>query len=131
MFSMFTGFFSGRAKAQSFQSATDAPAAWNEFASSLRSKFEAVLRSDHDVARRFQADLEKLKAAGGDKPAPGLTVRVWIAASGQVERVAFASLSDAAANVDLRTLLMRVSAGTPPSGMLQPVRLKLSLEPRN
>lgn len=66
-------------------------------------------------------------AAAPENPPPAITVSIWIAQSGEVERVSFPSLSDASADADLKTLLMRIAAGAPPSGMLQPVRLRLSL----
>lgn len=131
MFSFFTGLFPGRAKAQAFRSATEAPAAWNEFAGNLRARSEASLRADDEVARRFQIALEKLKSAGGGSPSAMLAVKVWIAPSGHVERVSFAPLADANADADLKILLTRVVADAPPADMLQPIRLKLSLEPRN
>lgn len=129
---MFTSLFGWRAKAQSFRSVADAPAAWNDYAANLRQRSQAALSSNDGEARRLREALERMHAAaGGDSGPAELTVRLWIMASGQVDRVSFPSLSDAAADDSLRTLLMRVSAGAPPSGMLQPIRLKLSLEPSN
>jgi hypothetical protein len=114
-------------KAEPFRAPADAPAAWITFAGELRSKAEALLRSDDEVARRFQGSLEKWRASAPDETPQSIAVGMWVGADGRVERVAFAALSDAATDADLKTLLGRVSAGTPPPGMLQPVRLKLRL----
>ena len=113
--------------AEPFRAPADAPAAWNTFAGELRSNAEALLRSDDEGARRFQGSLEKWRASAADETPQSITVSMWVAADGRIERVAFPALSDAPTDADLKTLLARVSAGTPPPGMLQPVRLKLRL----
>lgn len=119
----------GQSQAQLFRPAVDVPQAWTEFAGALRGKAEAILSSDDPVARRLQSALEVLRKANGDQPPLRVTARVWIAADGRVERIAVSPVSDRV-DPDLKTLLSRVTAGTPPDGMLQPVHLKLSLEPR-
>src|SRR5262249_31127363 len=128
---VFAFLFSGRSKAQTFRPAAEAPAAWTAFAKTLQTRSEAALRADDEVARRLQTALEKLRVANPDQPPLKIAMRVWVAASGRVERVTFTALPDAAADADLRTLLSRVMVGAPPAGMLQPVHLRLSLEPRN
>lgn len=113
--------------AEPFRALADAPAAWNTFAGELRSNAEALLRSDDEGARRFQGSLEKWRASAADETPQSITVSMWVGVDGRIERVAFAALSDAGTDADLKTLLARVAAGTPPPGMLQPVRLKLRL----
>lgn len=127
---MFSSLFSKRIAAQEYRPLDQVPAAWSAFAQTLRHEIEVVLRSDNDVARNFQNALAKMKAAGGGKPAPQLTVRVWVKTDGSVEYVSFPRLTDPIAEVDLRSLLLGVTVTSPPKTMLQPIQLKLSLEPR-
>lgn len=128
---IFSSLFSERLPAQEYRSANEAPATWSTFAQTLRGGIEAALRSDGDVARDFQNALARMKAADGGRQAPQLTVRVWVTADGRVEHVSFASLADPVAEVDLRILLLGVTVTSPPDAMLQPVQLRISLEPRN
>ncbi len=63
----------------------------------------------------------------GDASAISLRMRVWMGASGSVERIEFDGLADPDAAVDLRALLMPVQVSAPPPDMLQPLRMRLSL----
>jgi hypothetical protein len=127
---MFASLFSFWSRAQTFQSGAEAPKAWIEFANLLRFRSETILRSDDAAALRLQEALQKLNDTGDTPPPLNVTVKMWVDKSGKIERVSFAPLADAAANADLTTLLSSISAGVPPPDMLQPVRLKLSLELR-
>lgn len=65
---------------------------------------------------------------GQPVPPPPVVVRVWVAPSGKIDRVAFDSLGDAQADTDLRTLLTtQPLAEPPPRDMRQPMVLQLSL----
>ena len=69
----------------------------------------------------------RLKEGQSAPPAP-VVVRVWVAPSGKVDRVAFDSLGDAQADTDLRTLLTaQPLAEPPPRDMRQPMVLQLTL----
>lgn len=119
----------GHGQQPGFRSTVEVPQAWVEYAGALRSKAEIILRSEDAVAQRLQSAFGKLSEADADQPPLRVTVRVWIGPDGRVSRAAFRPLSEAV-DADLEALLLRVTAGAPPDGMLQPVHLKLSLEPR-
>lgn len=117
------------AQSEAFRAAADVPKAWTDFAAGLRVKSETVLRSDDPAARRLQAALEDLRKANADQPPLRVGVRLWVGTDGRVTRVSFGRVSEEV-NADLTALLMGVMPGPPPSGMLQPVHLKLSLDLR-
>ncbi|MGO4683753.1 hypothetical protein [Hyphomicrobium sp. 2TAF46] len=120
----------GQAQQQSsFRPPAGVPKAWIEFAGDLRGKAEALLKSDDPQARKLRAALDEVRN-GGDAQPLQVAVRVWIARDGRVERVDFGSVSETI-DPDLKSLLLRVATPTPPADMLQPVHLKLSLEPRS
>lgn len=112
-----------------YRSAATAPAAWQEFAKQLQGRFQQRLASDDEAARRFEDDMAKL-AGGNDAPPPTLIVRTWILPDGKVERVESDGLNPDAA-VSLRTLLAGEGVGVPPSDMLQPLHLRLTLRPND
>ena len=82
---------------------------------------ETVLRLHGWMQDRMQ------QGAPSAQPGP-LVVRVWLAASGHVERVEFASLGNLQADGDLRKLLMaQPLSEPPPPDMRQPMVLQLTL----
>ena len=99
-----------------------APAAWREYAERVQSLFREWLAADDDVLRQFQT------RGSGKADAPStVIVRAWVASDGKVERVEFSGLDERAA-ISVRSVLAKGNIGTsPPSGMLQPLNLKLSL----
>jgi hypothetical protein len=120
-----------RGTAEPYRSAVDAPLAWGVFSKHLKSECELALQANNEIARRLNAELEKLQAAAkSNDPPVRVNVSLWIKPTGAVERVSFAPLSTDQATSDLNMLLTGVEAGAPPADMLQPVRLLLSLEPR-
>ncbi len=130
-----TGLLSGAAAAGSspaaaqggeYRAAAAAPAAWQDFARLLQSRFQQRLAADDKDARSFQDYLAKLD---GDKANLAVVVRSWIAPDGKVARVEFNGLDDDAA-VSLRALLVETEVSAPPAGMLQPLHLRLSLRPK-
>jgi hypothetical protein len=67
---------------------------------------------------------------GPDAPARTVVARTWIRPDGRVERLEFDGLDDSETTVSLRMLLMLENVGTPPPDMLQPLRLRLALRPK-
>jgi hypothetical protein len=110
-----------------YRSAAAAPAAWQEFAKQLQSRFQQRFAGDDEAARRFRDDVAKL-AGGKDAAAPTLIVRTWILPDGKIERVESDGLGPVAA-LSLRGLLAGEGVGPPPSDMLQPLHLRLTLRP--
>jgi hypothetical protein len=110
------------AHAQSYRSSAEAPKAWNDYAFDLRRRCEAMLQSDDAAASRLRAAVAKYD------PGTGLLVSVWVAPSGQVQNAVFAGLPDADASTELKALLTRIVAGSPPSDLLQPIRLRLKVD---
>lgn len=119
------GTTSAAAQQGDYRSAAEAPAAWQAFARQLQGRFQRRLAADDDAARRFHDQLGKRGEAGSATPA-AVTVRTWILPDGRVDRVEFNGLDPAAA-INLRTLLTRDNVGAPPSDMLQPLHLRLTL----
>jgi hypothetical protein len=118
------------AESGNFRAAAAAPSSWREFATRLQRRFQERLAADTGSARRFQDDMAK-RAAKPDAPRFVLNLRTWIEPDGKIARVecdAFDDDRDAADN--LRALLSIDDVGAPPPDMLQPLRLRLSLRPK-
>lgn len=62
-----------------------------------------------------------------------LVARTWISSKGEVERLEFSGLDldDDTVAIYLRTRLASVVVGPPPSNMLQPLHLRLSLRAKD
>lgn len=121
-----------RVNAETYRSAAEAPAAWGAFAARLKSACERALQADDETGKRLQESLHKLQAdTSRDEPPMRVAVRLWIKRDGAIDRVSFPSLGNPQVTADLKTLLSRINAGAPPADLLQPVRLSLSLAPRN
>jgi hypothetical protein len=112
-----------------YQSAASAPAAWQAFAKQLQSRFQERLAAEDDLIRQFQEALAK-RTKDADAPGAALTVRAWILPGGQIERVESDQL-DGAVATRLRALLSRADVGPPPADMLQPLHMRLSLQPKD
>lgn len=125
------GVCSTGAVAQQAVSPTQAPQAWIEFANKLRMAAESAIASKSAAAQRLHDGLRNARANDAQQVPSSIVVSIWIGPAGTVERVAFKSIGVAPADDGLRDVLQRVSAGAPPSGMLQPVRLRLKLSGTN
>jgi hypothetical protein len=119
---------SGAAQGSDYRSAAAAPAAWQAFAGQLQSRFQERLAADDAAARSFQDTISKRQA--DNKPLT-LIVRSWILPGGKIERVEFDGLNDDSIAVNLRALLINVVVDAPPPDMLQPLRLRFSLRPKD
>lgn len=114
-----------------YREANAVPAAWQRFAQLVQYRFGEWLAADDEVAARFHVFLENRVVTEAD-PAETLVVRVWVAADGKVERIAFPAFSDSQANEDFRMLLTRGHIGEPPpNDMLQPLHMKVALNWRS
>ena len=105
-------------------SATEAPAAWNNYALLVQAHVREWLAGD-DVIRRFKEATQDQQ--GQAKPSQTVVARVWISAAGKIERVAISALDEDAV-VKLRTAIEGRDIGLPPpADMPQPLHLKLSI----
>ena len=109
-------------------SAADVPQAWLQYAILVTQQFQNSLAASDPVAARFHAFLEDAALSARERPPSDLIVKAWFDAGGRVTRVEFDSLGPARSDADLRYLLMRADIGrAPPTDMLQPLRLRVSL----
>ncbi|MEI2415511.1 YbaB/EbfC family DNA-binding protein [Orrella sp. JC864] len=117
------------APAQAAQAAV--PQHWISYAQLASNQFQAWLSDPEDPAvvrlhERLQQRMLEENRAGLPEP---VVVRVWVAASGQVERVEFNTLGDVQADADLRGVLSaRPLSEPPPRDMRQPMVLRLRLD---
>jgi hypothetical protein len=117
------------AQDSNYRSAASAPAAWQTFAKQLKARFEQRLAADDPEARKLQDDMAKQDAENAKPLTFG--VRAWIRPDGEIERVEFDGLDDDNLKISLRAILGCCEVGAPPSDMLQPLRLRLSLRPKD
>lgn len=114
-------------RSQEFREAAKAPPHWAQFAKLVRYRFEDWMGADDEVGNRFRTYLRDHRGKE-DGPPQTLEVRAWLNPDGSIEKVTFPPLSNAQANNDLRTLLTRGNVGeAPPPEMLQPLRMRLTL----
>lgn len=108
---------------------TPIPQHWISYANLAGNQLQSTLSDPADaVVQRLHAWMQARLLREGAPPPPPLVVRVWVAADGRVERVAFASLGDAQADADLRALLTaQPLSEAPPRDMAQPMVLQLTL----
>ncbi|WP_127078958.1 hypothetical protein [Rhodomicrobium lacus] len=98
-----------------------APLSWRDFARKIRDDLQKRLAVSDEQTRHAYNVL-----AGTERVSP-IIAKVWVDPSGSVERIEFDGVSTEGATA-LRSILLRASAGeAPPSDLLQPVLLKLSL----
>jgi hypothetical protein len=124
-----TGAAPVTAQQSDYRAAATAPAAWQQFSKQLQDRFQQRLAADDAGTRRFQDDMTKRAGAAKATPA-SVIARTWILPDGKIERIEFDGL-DSAVAVNLRALLSRGDVGMPPSDMLPPVLLRLSLRPNS
>ena len=108
---------------------TPIPQPWISYANMAGNQLQSTLSDPADAAvQRLHAWMQARLLREGAPPPPPLVVRVWVAADGRVERVAFESLGDAQADADLRALLTaQPLSEPPPRDMRQPMVLQLTL----
>lgn len=117
------------ARAQVYRSAAEAPSTWRNYAMRLQANFQQRLAEHDKAVARIANEMAHARSATGASdasPPAAVTMRVWVAPNGKLERVAFDNLTEAAA-ADLGVLLGTADVGAPPPDMLQPLRLRLSL----
>ncbi|WP_407178618.1 hypothetical protein [Bradyrhizobium sp. STM 3562] len=121
------GAATGDAPQSAYRPAVVAPAAWHAFARQLQTRFQEELSAE-DVVRRFQDEMAR-RGRSAETAVDVVTVQAWITSDGRIERVEFGQIDPGLA-MRLRALLNRANVGAPPSDMLQPVHLRLSLKPK-
>lgn len=113
------------------QTQQQVPQHWISYANLAGSQLQSTLGDPaSETVMRLHAWMQgRISTKEGQPvPPPPVVVRVWVAPSGKIDRVAFDSLGDAQADTDLRTLLTtQPLAEPPPSDMRQPMVLQLSL----
>lgn len=119
------GQTSAAALGNDYRPQTSAPAAWLEFATNLQAQFQQRLAADDPDARKFREFMTKREGREGPLK---LVVRTWILPSGKVGQIEFDGLDDDHVAATLRTLLVAIDTAAPPPDMLQPLRLRLSLQ---
>jgi len=120
----------GAAQGLDYRDPSKAPPSWGQFAKLVQYRFETWMHAEEEVANRFRSYMVEHAGKEGGPP-PSLVVRAWLNPDGTVERVSFGTLNDAKAEADLRTILTRGNIGeAPPPEMLQPLNLRLSLNPK-
>lgn len=113
------------------QQPANVPQHWISYAQMAGNQFEAWLSApaNEKVVRLHSWMQQRMLADGQPLPPPPLVVRVWVAPGGKVEEVKFASLGQAQADDDLRSVLVTQSLSEPPpKDMLQPMVLQLTLQ---
>ncbi|WP_422086128.1 YbaB/EbfC family DNA-binding protein [Variovorax sp.] len=112
------------------QTQQQVPQHWISYANLAGNQLQASLSdpASETVVRLHAWMQERMLKEGQSAPPAPVVVRVWVAPSGKVDRVAFDSLGDAQADTDLRTLLTaQPLAEPPPRDMRQPMVLQLTL----
>lgn len=116
--------------AASAQTQPQVPQHWISYANLASNQLQSSLSdpASETVVRLHTWMQDRMLKEGQPVPPTPVVVRVWVAAGGQVERVAFDSLGDAQADTDLRALLTaQPLAEPPPRDMRQPMVLQLTL----
>ncbi len=104
--------------------ASEAPAAWRDYAQHVQERFRDWLGSSEDIVQSLRGSTPE--RAGQAEHAPSVVARVWITADGKVAHVKIAGLGNEASET-LRAALEGKDIGqAPPEGMAQPLHLKLS-----
>ena len=108
-----------------YRASESAPIAWREFALKVQARLHERLSAGDEVTQVVHRRLEEQANSAGD--AQFLVLKVWVTPSGRVERLDADEL-DSETATSLRGILVQQEVGaTPPSDLLQPLHLKLSL----
>jgi hypothetical protein len=105
----------------------EVPAPWRDFARHVRNHLTQWLADETVPVQRFRASMEDIARDSASRPE--VVARIWVAASGEIDRVEFDGLDDEAASTEMRSELVHGFVGmSPPADMPQPLRLKLALD---
>lgn len=109
--------------------AQSVPQHWVSYAQMAGNQLEAWLSDPaSDAVVRLHGWMQERLLKEGQPLPPPLVVKVWVASDGKISRTEFASLGQAQADADLRSLMMTQSLSEPPPrDMRQPMVLQLSL----
>jgi hypothetical protein len=117
------------AQTPDYRAAAVAPASWQAFAQQLQGRFEQRLAADDRDAASFRDYLAQHQAGASASPLR-FVAGIWILPDGKIERLEVDGLDDEQIAIRLRALLSQENVGAPPPDMLQPLRLRLSLRPK-
>lgn len=106
-----------------YRAASEAPAAWRDYAQRLQGVFQQQVDADTETSRWIAE-----YAAGRERDGKSMAyvVSATILPDGKIDRVAFDGMAPELAD-RVRPLLASANAGAPPADMLQPLRLRLQL----
>lgn len=105
------------------------PEAWRTFAAQAGKSLSALLSSNEPDALRLRTEIGNQREAP-DKPPPTVPLAIWIGKDGTIVRAECLFYVNPQTETDLRAMLIgRHLPSAPPADMLQPLRLRLRLEP--
>jgi hypothetical protein len=117
----------GAAQAQGIIAPGNAPASWNAYSMMLHNMVQVWLADNTDAALRLSSYFEGMRT-NDHSGKVSLPLEIWIDAKGTATDVRFPLFAHEQANADMLTVLRgREMPEPPPSDMVQPVRLKLTL----
>lgn len=106
-----------------------APAAWLRYAETASQEVSLRLQADGDGAIHLRSYFDATQPAP-DQPATSLLLKIWVNRSSVITRLEAPSLTHVAALTNLRGLIIgQRLPGSPPRGMLLPLRIAVSLDP--
>jgi hypothetical protein len=117
------------AQSNDYRAAAAAPASWQAFAGQLQGRFEQRLAADDKDAASFRNYLAQHQAGPSASPLK-FVAAISILPDGKIDRLEVDGLDDEQIAIRLRALLSQENVGAPPPDMLQPLRLRLSLRPK-
>ncbi|HRL25662.1 MAG TPA: hypothetical protein PLT84_12810 [Brevundimonas diminuta] len=106
----------------------DAPAAWVVYAEAATRAVTAWLEENGEAASSVRHYLHQTRPAP-DQPTRPLVLKLWIDPKGLISRIDFTPFAQAETDVALRSVVDGRRLAPPPSGMLQPLRLLVQLDP--
>lgn len=105
-----------------------APPVWVAYAETVTRTVAAWLEEEGGPASSLRLYLHQSRPAA-DQPTPPLVLKLWIDPQGLVSRIDFMPFADAEVDALLRSAIDGRRLSRPPSGMLQPLRLAVQLNP--
>jgi len=116
----------GIAGAQSV-SPSAAPAEWVRYAEVSTGTIAAWLQEEGEAPARLRTHLNEARSGSGGPIE--IRISLWLKPDGRIERVRFASFGNPQADSDLENSILNRHLGSPPRGMLLPMRVAFQLEP--